>query len=105
LKRALANATVGRIAFGECPIDRRLTRYYFNQDIHCRAMAQGDARSIDLAETGGAPGYFGDEDRLSKAHFPEALAKILVALEQANTACGASGELAKRRKMLKWRRH
>jgi hypothetical protein len=44
-------------------------------------MAQGDTRSIDLAEAGGAPGYFGDEDRLSKAHFPEPLAKILVALK------------------------
>jgi len=68
-------------------------------------MAQGDTRSIDLAEAGGASGYFGDEDGFSKSHFPEPLAKILVALEQANTACGASGELAERRKMLKWRRH
>ena len=57
-------------------------------------MIERDSRPIDLAQTGGSAGNLGHQRRFAEAHFAQALGEAVIAINLANPAGCADGELA-----------
>ena len=74
-------------------------RQRFDQDAHCCPVIEGEARTVDEAETGAGAGNLGDQGGFAEAHLAHTLAKAFIPGEFAHTASGANRQLAKGREV------
>jgi hypothetical protein len=64
-----------------------------DHDAHGSAMAEGEARTVHLADEGAATADFCHEGGFAEAHFPDALAEIRITRQFPYTAKIASRQL------------
>src|SRR5205809_1125925 len=68
----------------------RVGRQTLDQDVHGRAVVEGDAGAVHEAQAGGRTGNLGHQGGLAAAHLAQAVAEALVTGQLAN-ASGRSG--------------